>query len=83
MALNINSRTPPLVSVQAVGIEISRIYRRTKRGEIDTADGYRLVQMLAVLKNCLETAAFEQRMTDIEAAIAARNSPNRPSLKVA
>jgi len=49
-------------TVQNVGIEIARIYRKTKRGEISTPYGYRLVQMLAVLKSCLESATLEQRL---------------------
>ena len=47
-------RIYPLDTVQNVGIEIARIYRRTKKGDISTPDGYRMVQMLAVLKTCLE-----------------------------
>ena len=43
-------RIYPLDTVQNVGIEIARIYRKTKKGEILTPDGYRMVQMLAVLK---------------------------------
>ena len=53
MAFDALSRTPKLTTVQNVGIEISRIYRATKRGKISTPDGYRMVQMLAVLKSCL------------------------------
>ena len=49
------SRTPKLTTVQNVGIEISRIYRATKRGKISTPDGYRMVQMLAVKSATAET----------------------------
>jgi hypothetical protein len=63
-------RSSPLTTVQNVGIEIARIYRKTKRGEISTPDGYRLVQMLAVLKSCLESATLEQRLSELEAAVA-------------
>jgi hypothetical protein len=71
---SILSRTPPLTTVQNVGIEIARIYRRTKRGEISTPDGYRMVQMLAVLKMCLETCEIEKKVAEIEAALAARDN---------
>ena len=68
MAFDALSRTPKLTTVQNVGIEISRIYRATKRGKISTPDGYRMVQMLAVLKTCLESATLEQpHRQDLEA----------------
>ena len=84
MAFDGHSRTPPLVTVQNVGIEIARIYRRTKRGEISTPDGYRMVQMLAVLKTCLEASALEQRLTELEAAVLQREEqePFRPRSEV-
>ena len=44
-----------------------RIYRATKRSKIATPDGYRMVQMLAVLKTCLESSALEQRLAALEA----------------
>jgi hypothetical protein len=72
MSFDGHSRTPPLVTVQNVGIEIARIYRKTNRGEISTPDGYRMVQMLAVLKQCLETTTLEQRLAELEALVAAQ-----------
>jgi len=67
MPFDARSRTPPLTTVQNVGIEIARIYRKTKKGEINTSDGYRMVQMLAVLKQCLESATLEERVANLEA----------------
>jgi hypothetical protein len=64
-----SNRTPPLTSIQNVSIEMSKVYRRTKRGEINSADGYRMVMMLAALKQCLESREFERRLTEMEAAI--------------
>ena len=52
-------RSWPLDTVQNVDIETARIHRKTKRGEISTPDGYRMVQMLAVLKTCLESSLLE------------------------
>jgi hypothetical protein len=49
------SRTPPLTTVQAVGIEIAAVYRRMKRGEVESSDGYRLVMVLAELRKNLES----------------------------
>ena len=66
MALSLRARAK-LTTVQGVGIEIAKIYRATKVGKIDTPDGYRLVQKLAVLKSCLESSALEQRIANLEA----------------
>ena len=63
-------RTPPLTSLQNIGIELARLYRRAKRGDITTSDGYKLAQILVALKQCLETAALEQRLADLQAAVA-------------
>ncbi len=60
-------RIYPLDTVQNVGIEIARIYRKTKKGEIltpgrisDGADARRA-------ESCLESAMFEQRIANLEA----------------
>jgi hypothetical protein len=37
MAFDGRSRVPKLNTVQNVGIEIARIYRKTKRGEIEAS----------------------------------------------
>jgi hypothetical protein len=77
MAFDGRSRTPPLTTIQNVGIEIARVYRKTKRGEIDTGDGYRLVQMLAVLRTCLETSELEKKIEALELVVA-RGLEQRP-----
>ena len=73
-------RTPPLTSLQNIGIELARLYRRAKRGEITTSDGYKLAQILVALKQCLETAALEQRLADLEAAVAHGDEHFRPRI---
>ena len=45
-----------------VGVEIGRLYRLARRGEIETIEAYRLAQVLQVLKACLETTEIEQRL---------------------
>ena len=60
-------RSSPLKTVQNVGIEIARVYRKVKRGEINTSDGYRMVMILSVLKTCLESSALEQQLAALEA----------------
>jgi hypothetical protein len=66
-----------LTSVARVGIEIGRVYRHVRRGELDSLEGLRMCQQLLALKACLETAEFEKRLDAIEAAIS-----NRPTLRV-
>ena len=63
-----------LTSVGMVGIEIGRLYRLARRGEIETIEAYRLAQVLQVLKACLETTEIEQRLAEIEAAVLARET---------
>ena len=63
-----------LTSVGMVGIEIGRLYRLARRGEIETIEAYRLAQVLQVLKACLETTEIEQRLAEIEAAVLAREN---------
>jgi hypothetical protein len=62
-----------LKTVMHVGIEMARVYRATKRKEIGTADGYRMIMCLAALRQTLESAEFERRLAEMEAAI------NKPS----
>ena len=66
-----------LKTVQHVGIELARTYRRMKRGDIDTQDGYRMAAVLNILRQCLETAALEQRLAELEAQVG-RGNPVLP-----
>ncbi len=61
-----------LTSVGRVGIEIGRLYRLARRGEIDTLEAFRLAQVLLGLKSCLESSEFERRVAELETAIAQR-----------
>lgn len=56
-----------------VGVEVAAIYRAMRRKTIDTADGWRMVQALNVLKTCLETAQIEKRLEAIEEALLSRD----------
>jgi hypothetical protein len=62
-------RIGPLTSIGRVGIEIARVYRKTRRKEIASADGMRLVQMLLGLKACHESTETERRLEQIEVAL--------------
>ena len=61
-----------LTSVGRVGIEIGRLYRLARRGEIETLEAFRLAQVLLGLKACLESSEFERRVAELEAAVAQR-----------
>jgi hypothetical protein len=63
-----------LKTIQDVACEMARTYRRTKQGEVETSDGYRMVMMLAALKQCLESSEIEHRLAEIEAAIVSRDT---------
>ena len=68
-------RTAPLRTVQNVGIEMANVYRRMKRGEVESSDGYRLVMVLAALQKNLEIVEVEKRLDELEAYI--NNRPDR------
>jgi hypothetical protein len=69
-----------LTSVGRVGIEIARLYRCARRGEIETIEAYRLASVLSVLKSCLEASEVERRLEELEAAVSAREQPFRPRI---
>jgi hypothetical protein len=68
-----------LTSVGRVGIEIARLYRHARRGEIETIEAYRLASVLSVLKSCLEASEIEQRLEELETALREREQ-YRPRL---
>ena len=75
-------RTPPLKTIQNVAIEISRIYRMTKKGQLSTGDGFRMVSMLAILKQCLESCELERRLAELEDAVGKTGATVRPFPKL-
>lgn len=61
-----------LKTITHVSIELARTYRRMKAGVIESSHGYRLAQVLALLKQCLESSEFERRLAEMEAAVKQR-----------
>ena len=53
-----------------VAAEIGRIYRDATAEKIDAALANRLANILSAMRQCLETAEFERRIAQIEAAVA-------------
>ena len=61
-----------LTSVAMCGVEIGRLYRQMRRGELDTIEGVRMTQVLLGMKACLEYSNIEQRILELEAALTAQ-----------
>jgi hypothetical protein len=70
-------RIAKITSVARIGVELGKLYRGVRLGKIDSTEAVRMTTILLGMKQCMETAELEQRMSDIEAAIAAR--ANQPS----
>jgi hypothetical protein len=63
-----------LTSVARCGVEIGKLYRLMRRGELKTFDGLRMCQTLLGLKACLETTALEERIAELEMTLSHRES---------
>ena len=61
-----------LTSVAMCGVEIGKLYRLMRRGDLDTIEGVRMTQVLLGLKQCLEYSEIEKRILELEAALAAQ-----------
>jgi hypothetical protein len=74
-------RIGQLTSVGRVAVEVGRIYRAARRGDIDSIEAYRLASVLSVMAKCLEKTEFERRIAEMEVAIVSRgNEPFKPRL---
>jgi hypothetical protein len=78
MAAKRRTRIGRLSTVAMVGCEIARIYKQSRRGELNSMEAYRYANVLAVLARCLETTAYEQRLADLELAVAQRSNQPEP-----
>jgi hypothetical protein len=65
-------RIGKLTTVLDVAAEIGKVYRDARHEKIDVALGNRLANILSAMRQCLETAEFERRIAEIEAAIKAK-----------
>ena len=70
-----------LTSVAMCGVEIGRLYRQMRRGDLDTIEGVRMTQVLLGMKACLEYSDIEKRMAELEAALQATSSDTVQPLK--
>ena len=77
-----NIRVGPLDTVMRVCVELGRVYRKARRGEIDDAYAARLAGILKILREGLATAEFERRIAELEAhdaTAAPANPPESPA----
>lgn len=66
MSDNRKLRTGKLDTVGRVATELGRLYRLAKTKQLDTLDAYRLSQILAALRTCLEVSNIERRIEELE-----------------
>jgi hypothetical protein len=72
-----------LTSVGRVAIELGRLYRQARYGEVETIEAYRLATILSAMAKCLETAEFERRIADMEATLMQRANQPEPFKRAA
>jgi hypothetical protein len=69
-----------LNTLDGVVAELSRVYRESRRDELDSSTAYRLASILREIGKTLETSELERRLSDIEQALLARERPFRPKV---
>ena len=65
---------PPRVTqgIDKVGgllTEQCRVYRAARRGEISTADGYKLMMMLDKIRGTIDASDIEERLRELESRV--------------
>ena len=71
MATNLKLVPTPrldLKTLENIRVEMAKVYRAVKKGEIQTQEGTRLVYMLAQIGKIIEVAEIETRLKVLEAA---------------
>ncbi len=59
-------RVGPLSTVGNVIVELARVYRHARHGQIDTLDASRLAGILTQIRHALEEQEFERRIRALE-----------------
>jgi hypothetical protein len=60
-----------LTTVGQVCVELGRLYRLARRGELPISDASRLSTILVAMRQCLEASDMEKRIIEMEALLAA------------
>lgn len=61
-----------LKTADDVRLEMAKVYRDMRRGDIDMSDGTKLVYVLGQLNKAIETTLIEARMESLERILNAR-----------
>jgi hypothetical protein len=69
-----------LDTLDGVVAELSRIYRESRRNELDSSTAHRLAVILNLVGKTIETSRLEQRLNEIEQALLARDRPFHPRI---
>lgn len=70
--------TPPTIHLKTaddVRLEMGKVYRDMRRGDIDMGDGTKLVYVLSQLSKAIETGLIENRIEAMERTLNARKKP--------
>ncbi len=59
-------RIGPLDTIGHVVVELGRVYRQARRGDMDTADATRLAMILREIRTALEAGDIERRLDALE-----------------
>lgn len=59
-------RIAKMVDIGGVITEMSRVYRQMRRGDLDTLDGKRLVDVLTAIRQAMEVKDVEARLRALE-----------------
>lgn len=68
-------QTIHLKTADDVRLEMGKVYRDMRRGDIDMADGTKLAYVLGQLNKAIETGIIEARMESLERTLNARKRP--------
>ncbi len=59
-------RVGRLDTIGGVVTEMARVYRNMRRGQLDTLDGSRLVNVLTAMRQAMQEEEFERRIRALE-----------------
>jgi hypothetical protein len=73
-------RIGQLKTLDGVARELARIYRESRRNQLDSSTAQRLAVILNLISRTLEVSQVERRLNEIEQALLARERPFRPKV---
>ncbi len=73
------ARVGRLHTLGSVAHELGRLYRAARRGDVPVGDAYRLSCILTQLRQALEPAQIEDRLSALEDALEERRHATKPN----